>query len=137
MAHRPFFNSVPNLAAAAALDDKQLDASAAPALHDVARWLRRLSGATAGSACRFVRCVLRLCCGGTNACAQALSRSTLCSMLVVQLVMRQHSDGLLCRSVAVCDPLTNDWQKDNFLQANCSNAGPLQAVLHVGKRQAC
>ena len=54
MAHRPFFNSVPNLAAAAALDDKQLDASAAPALHDVARWLRRLSGATAGSARRFV-----------------------------------------------------------------------------------
>ena len=54
MAHRPFFNSVPNLAAAAALDDKQLDASAAPALHDVARWLRRLSGATAGSARRSV-----------------------------------------------------------------------------------
>ena len=33
---------------------QQLDASAAPALHDVARWLRRLSGATAGSARRFV-----------------------------------------------------------------------------------
>ena len=52
--YRPFFNSVPNLAAAATLDDKQLDACAAPALHDVARWLRRPSGATAGSARRFV-----------------------------------------------------------------------------------
>ena len=41
-------------AAAAALDDKQLDASAAPALHDVARWLRRLSGATAGAVRRSV-----------------------------------------------------------------------------------
>ena len=43
LAHRPFFNSVPNLAAAAALDE-QLDASAAPALHDVARWLAGCGG---------------------------------------------------------------------------------------------
>ena len=55
VAHRPFFNYVPNLAAAATLDDKQRDALERRARATRRRTLlRRLSGATAGSVRRSV-----------------------------------------------------------------------------------